>query len=110
MTRPPNDGDVIDMEVARAKALKDAEFAYDKLDSNGDGAVDFSEVEKLVTNSNAGKGSDAKAKIDAFFKTFDSDGDVKVSKSEWLNFYAKLFDDVVRTGLDGVAPDQTNRL
>ena len=102
---------MIDLEVAREKALKDAEVAFDKLDANDDGAVELSEVEKLVANGNTVEVSDAKAKIDAFFKTFDSDGDVKVSKSEWLNFYAKLFDDIVRNGLeDGVNSDIMNRL
>ena len=102
--------DVIDLEVAREKAIKDAEVAYDELDINGDGTVDFSEVEKLVSQSDSIKGiaGDVQAKIDAFFKTFDTDGDVKISKSEWLNFYRKLFDDVVRTGL--VDPGQTSRL
>ena len=52
---------MIDLEVAREKALKDAGVAYDKIDVNGDGAVDFSEVEKLVGNGNAAEGSDAKA-------------------------------------------------
>ena len=104
-----NEQDVIDLEVARESALKNAELAYDKLDNNRDGVVDLNEVKKLVGQSESIRGIDGvdQAKVDAFFKTFDADKDAKVSKSEWLNFYSKLFDEVVKTG---VYQEQTSRL
>ncbi len=36
--------------------------------------------------------------VDAFFKSFDLDGDNKISKSEWLTFYGNLFDDIYKSG------------
>ena len=77
---------MIDLEVTREKAFKDAEVAYDKFDTNGDGAVDFGEVEKLVGNGNAEEGSDAKAKIDAFVKTSIQMEKLKCQKTSGLTF------------------------
>ncbi len=44
-------------------------------------------------------GGNAQIKIDAFFKSFDDDGDRCITKNEWLNFYGKLFDNIVNNGL-----------
>lgn len=44
-------------------------------------------------------GGNAQIKIDAFFKSFDDDGDRCITKNEWLNFYGKLFDNIVDNGL-----------
>ena len=38
----------VELEDARAKALRDAATAFEKLDINGDGTIDYGEAEKLV--------------------------------------------------------------
>ena len=35
------------------------------------------------------------AKINEFLASFDTDGDGKIQKSEWLNFFGQLFDSVI---------------
>ena len=48
----------------------------------------------------------ANAKIEAFFKSFDEDGDQRITKAEWLTFYGKLFDEIIKNGL---GPSQANK-
>ena len=89
----------VDYEIARADAMRDAAIAFEKLDTNSDGNIDLSEAEKLIEQQSNFMGDDftvsAKTKLDAFFKSFDEDGDRNVSKKEWLRFYGRLFDDIV---------------
>ena len=39
------------------------------------------------------------AKIKEFLDSFDADGDGKIQKSEWLQFFGNLFDSVIQAGL-----------
>ena len=39
------------------------------------------------------------AKIKEFLDSFDTDGDGKIQKAEWLDFFGKLFDSVIAAGL-----------
>lgn len=83
--------------MARSEALRDASIAFENVDVNNDGEIDYGEAEKLIKSSSSldGMVDNANSKVDAFFKSFDEDGDKKISKSEWLNFYGKLFDNIV---------------
>ncbi len=40
--------DDLEIEIARAEALRDAEIAYEKLDANGDGVIDREEAALLI--------------------------------------------------------------
>ena len=89
--------------TARAAALAQAEEAFNKLDANGDGEVDRTEICAL-----AGAGlpencdTDTKEKkIQEFLSSFDTDGDGKIQKAEWLSFFGQLFDSVIQAGLGG---------
>ena len=107
--RSPNDSqemskvdkDAVDFELARAEALRDATIAFDSVDTNGDGTIDYSEAEKLIkTCSFMDKiEGNSDTKVNAFFKSFDDDGDKSISKNEWLIFYGKLFDNIIEDGL-----------
>ena len=44
--------DDVEIEIARAEALRDAEKAYEKLDVNGDGVIDREEAALLIGQSN----------------------------------------------------------
>jgi len=40
-----------EVKDARAQALRDAAIAFEKLDFNGDGTIDYAEAEKLIGQS-----------------------------------------------------------
>ena len=86
---------------ARAAALTQAEEAFAKLDINGDGEVDRTEITALAGDGlPAGCDQATKdAKIKEFLDSFDTDGDGKIQKAEWLNFFGQLFDSVISAGL-----------
>ena len=81
--------------------MRDAISAFENIDINSDGFIDISEAEKLVQESSSMNDSagSAKARIEAFFKSFDVNGDRKISKAEWLTFYGNLFDNIFQNGL-----------
>ena len=87
--------------------MRDAEIAFERMDTNNDGTIDLDEAAKLVKDSGLNEDLDgnSKAKIDAFFESFDKDGDNRITKAEWLAFYGKLFDDIIKNGLN---PFNTN--
>ena len=86
---------------ARAAALSQAEEAFAKLDINGDGEVDRNEIMQLAGDGLPANCDQATkdAKIKEFLDSFDTDGDGKIQKSEWLNFFGSLFDSVIAAGL-----------
>ena len=88
---------------ARAAALTTAEEAFDKLDINSDGDVSRDEVAALAQQGvglpDGASAADREAKIKEFFENFDANGDGKIQKSEWLDFFGKLFDSVIEAGM-----------
>ena len=89
----------------RQIAINVTEEAFDKLDVNGDGEVDRKEVQQLA-NSGVGIPDNAdpalkEAKINEFFASFDENGDGKIQKSEWLNFFGQLFDSIMEQQIAG---------
>ena len=92
----------VEFEIARQEALRDAEIAFQSIDTNKNGKIDYSEALKFIQNSasqNDFAGNDAKARAEAFYKSYDEDGDQSISKAEWLTFYGKLFDEIIKSGL-----------
>ena len=47
---PSENSDDLEIEIARAEALRDAEIAFEKLDVNGDGFIDREEAALLIVN------------------------------------------------------------
>ena len=89
--------------TARAAALAQAEEAFKKLDANDDGEVDRNEICALA-GAGLPDGCDQETKdkkIKEFLDSFDTDGDGKIQKAEWLNFFGQLFDSVIQAGLGG---------
>ena len=85
------------LQQQRAAALQEAMVMFDAIDTNNDGNIVWNEaVQYAKKNSNvlSGKGDD----IQAFFDEFDANKDGKVSRQEWSDFYAKVFDDFVAAG------------
>ena len=99
---------MFDFEVARAEALRDATIAFERVDIDGNGTIDYHEAEKLIKSNNSlnNFASNNENKIDAFFKSFDENGDKSISKKEWLNFYGQLFDNMIENSL---GPKPTNK-
>ena len=82
---------------AREAALAQAEDAFKKLDANNDGEVDRNEICQLA-GAGLPDGCDQETKdkkIKEFLDSFDTDGDGKIQKAEWLNFFGQLFDSVI---------------
>lgn len=87
---------LVDFELARAEALQSATLAFEELDVNGKGNLNFHEAEKLIKkiSSSDNLTGNHKDKVDAFFKSFDEESNKIISKNEWLSFYGKLLDSV----------------
>ena len=104
MAQSLSDADQASIAQAREAALAQAEVAFGKLDINGDGEVDRTEIMQLAEQGQGlpdGSNQEAKeAKIKEFLDSFDADGDGKIQKSEWLDFFGKLFDSVIAAGLN----------
>ena len=95
-----SDADVI--AAAREQALNTAREAFAKLDVNGDGTVTKEELRGLASTSTDGLGANAseiESKLEEFVQTFDADGDGKVQLNEWLEFFGRLFDEVIASSM-----------
>ena len=84
----------VEHKLARANALRDAAIAFEKLDINANGKIEYSKAEKLMIQSD-GVMKDThlnehkKIKINEFFNTYRNGS---ITKDEWLSFYAKMLD------------------
>ena len=43
---------MFDLEVSRAEALRDAAIAFERVDVDGNGVIDYHEAEKLINSNN----------------------------------------------------------
>ena len=86
---------------ARQQALATALEAFNKIDINGDGEVDRSEVMALAKAGTGLPEDVSQAKIDEFFAQFDENNDGRIQRQEWIDFFGRLFDAVIAQGLDG---------
>ena len=94
-----------ELAESRLEALEKAGRAFDRLDVNGDGEIEREEVSSLAKQGLGGLArfshlddQTRETKVDEFIKNFDSNGDGKIQRSEWLEFYGSLFDRVVESG------------
>ena len=98
-----SEADQASIATARAAALEQAAEAFAKLDLDGNGEVDRAEIMQLAEQGQGlpdGSSAEAKeAKIKEFLDSFDTDGDGKIQKAEWLAFFGQLFDSVISAGL-----------
>ena len=82
------------------KCLQEVGAKFDEIDINKDGAVERSELVTLAREKNAGEelSAEALAEIDQMIATFDANGDGKVSREEWNDFFTQLYFSVAKLG------------
>lgn len=91
-----------ELAESRLEALEKAGKAFDRIDINRNGEIERQEVSQMAKQGLGGLSRFAhlddvtrEAKVDKFIQDFDSNHDGKIQRSEWLEFYGKLFDSVV---------------
>ena len=98
-----SDADRETIATERVKAMQKATEAFEQLDLDSNGLIERSEINKVSQESlgipATSDPAQREAKIKEFFDTFDANGDGKISKEEWLDFFGKLFDSVIEAGL-----------
>jgi hypothetical protein len=70
------------------------EKLFGKLDVNGDGGVDESELNDFLSYAASATGSTSATRSADLFKTIDSDGDGSISKTEMADGAKSLFDEL----------------
>ena len=61
------------------------ESAFNKLDINGDGSLDFNEIAAVLENSNLGESEDFDKHVHEFIELYDKDGDKLIDKQEFTD-------------------------
>ena len=89
-----------DAAAIRAQALEHCGQLFDDADTNGDGTLDRAEMIGQASAQFSGSEEEKQAEIDAILAQFDTDGDGKISKAEWLDFFGKLFDALIEKGME----------
>jgi len=85
------------------------EKLFDKLDVNGDGAIDKSELGEFLNFVSSATGSATKTDSSQLFKTLDADGDGSISKQDLANGMQKLFE-MLRSQLADMSTDQPDAI
>ena len=106
-----------ELAQSRLEALEKAGRVFDRLDVNGDGEIERAEVSSLARQGLGGLArlsqfdeQTREAKVDEFIKSFDSNGDGKIQRSEWLAFYGNLFDQAIGAGFSKANQDHNLNL
>lgn len=79
----------------RAETIESLMRFYDSLDINGDGIISYKELQANALNMGEASGLDTNF-INDFFAQYDSNGDGKVSKQEYRDFFTKMVDEAIR--------------
>ena len=79
----------------RAETIESLMRFYDSLDINGDGIISYKELQANALNMGEASGLDTNF-INDFFSQYDSNGDGKVSKQEYREFFTKMVDEAIR--------------
>jgi Ca2+-binding EF-hand superfamily protein len=83
------------------------EKLFSKLDVNGDGGIDQSELGNFLDYVSSATGSTSQTDTSQLFKTLDADGDGAISKQELTDGAKKLFEQL-RTQLASTQSDKTD--
>ena len=82
------------IDQIRAETIASVSVQYDELDTNKDGSVDREEL-IAIARAQGGSHNIDEAQLNDFFTQFDANGDGKVSKEEWINFFGRMFDEAM---------------
>jgi Ca2+-binding EF-hand superfamily protein len=83
------------------------EKLFNKLDVNGDGGIDQSELGSFLDYVSSASGSTTQTDTSQLFKTLDADGDGAISKQELTDGAKKLFEQL-RTQLASAQSDKAD--
>ena len=94
--------------VARGEVPEPMRDRFDRMDENGDGVLESDEIESLPARMGPGPGRGARGRASdpvAGLRSFDADGDGKITRAEIPERAAGMFDRVDTNG-DGVIVTQ----
>ncbi|WP_423823984.1 EF-hand domain-containing protein [Salinisphaera sp. SPP-AMP-43] len=102
-----------DGKISRAEAKAAQSRSFERLDSNGNGQLDRQEFDKgqpgLPANADAQDKQRRQSIITGWFDNIDSNGDGKISESEYQQAVAPYFDRMDSNGDGSISSDELKK-
>jgi Ca2+-binding EF-hand superfamily protein len=81
-----------DGKITKAELTQARDHLFSRLDRNGDGYLTQDDFQRRLLSRGAGAGGDGSDRYAGMVAVLDKDGDGRISRTEFVNGPAKLFD------------------